>query len=95
MQGPSVMGLSQVTLIFSGSQVPIVSTVWETEPGMEDSKRQRMILCITRIKDYKELFFLKAMHEDMGKGQAFISGMPGAHALPRVGRRELRVFQEI
>ena len=63
---------------------------------MEDSRRQRMILCITRIKDYKELFFfLKAMHEDVGKGQTFISGMPGAYALPRVGRRELRVFQEI
>ena len=66
--------------------------MWETEPGVEDSKRQRVILCITRLE---RIAFLKATHEDVGKGQAFISGMPGVYALPRVGKREPKVFQEI
>ena len=66
MQGPSIMGLSHVTLI-SGSQVPYSQYCWETEPVMEDSKRQRLILCITRIKDYKELFFFKG--NAWGRGQ--------------------------
>lgn len=34
------------------------------------------------------------MHDNVGKGQAFISGMPGAYALPRVAGENQGYFKK-